>query len=164
MSQNLVSLGLTAAEKTALHDALQTIRTTLGNRAVSLTQDQRRSLVKMGEGSRAFCEQAVPALQQNSGSLPGDFPLAELVQDMADYPALSAFIDEYTQIGELLGDTQKALASDIMYNTILGVGALKVANKINPAIDTLLKDLRSVRRAKPKSPPTKSPGGAQPKP
>ena len=52
MSQNLASIELTAAEITILSSALQTIRTTLGDRAMSLTQDQRKTLVKMGDNTR----------------------------------------------------------------------------------------------------------------
>lgn len=149
MAQNLVSLKLTNDEITALAGALDTIRTTLGNRAVSLTPKQRQTLVKMGDNTRNFCLQAVAALQANNSSLPADFPMAELNQDMADYDPFSAFVTSFFQVGELLTDTQKALASDIMVNCILGVGGLKFANKLNPQLDTLLKDLSATRRAKP---------------
>ena len=62
MPQDLTDMNLTAAEITALTGALQTIRTTLGTRAVSLDPDQRRTLVKMGDSTRVFCQQAVAGL------------------------------------------------------------------------------------------------------
>ncbi|HMJ05835.1 MAG TPA: hypothetical protein VK474_06220, partial [Chthoniobacterales bacterium] len=132
MAQNLVSLNLSDADFTALAGALDTIRTTLGDRAVSLSPKQRQTLVKMGDNTRTFCEQTVRALQANSSSLPGDFPMAELSQDMVDYDPFAAFVSSFAQVGELLTDTQKALASDIMTNRILGAGGLKFANKISP--------------------------------
>ncbi len=148
MSQNLATIELTAAEITAIKGALQTIRTTLGDRAVSLTPSQRQTLVKMGDNTRVFCQQAVAGLQQNAGSMPPDLDVPGLVQDMADYTALESIFVEYEAVGELLDDTLKALASDVMTNSIIGVTFLKALNKINPALDTLLGSLKSVRRRK----------------
>ena len=149
MPQNLISLNLTDADVTALHDAFEAIRTTLGSRAVSLTPEQRQSLVKMGDNTRTFCEKAVPALQANTSSMPADFDVAALGQDFADYQKLETLYGEYTEVGELLSDTLKALASDVMTNAILGVGLLKALNKLKPALDTLLQSLSNVRRRKP---------------
>ncbi len=148
MSQNLATIQLTVAEITALKGALQTIRTTLGDRAVSLTPDQRKTLVKMGDNTRVFCQQAVTGLQQNIGSLPPDLDVPGLVQDFADYAALEPIFAEYEAVGELLDDTLKALSSDVMTNSIIGVTFLKALNKINPALDSLLGSLKTVRRRK----------------
>ena len=152
MSQDLADINLTAAELAALTGALQTIRTTLGTRAVSLSPDQRKTLVKMGDNTRVFCQQAVAGLQANAGSLPPDLDVPGLVQDMADYAALETFYAEYEAVGEMLDDTLKALASDLMTGSIVGVTFLKALNKLNPGLDTLLTSLKSVRRRKPAKP------------
>lgn len=149
MSQNLANIVFTPAEITTLTGALQTIRTTLGDRAVSLTPDQRKTLVKMGDNTRSFCQQAVTGLQQNAGSMPPDLDVTGLVQDFKDYTALETFVTEYEAVGELLDDTLKALSSDVMTNSIIGVTFLKALNKINPGLDTLLGSLKQVRRRKP---------------
>lgn len=151
MSQNLANLNITAADTSALRSALQSIRSTVGDRLVSLTPDQRRTLVKMGDHTRVFCQQAVSGLQANAASLPPAFDAAELSQDMADYVALEAFVAEYLALGEALDDTLKALASDVMTNSLAGVGVLKALNKLNPNLDTLLGSLKHVRRRKPKA-------------
>jgi len=150
MIQNLATIELTTAEITTLKGALQTIRTTLDDRAVSLTPDERQNYVKMGDKTRVFCQQAVAGIQANSGSLPADLDVPGLVQDLADYAALEAFFAEFKEVGELLDDTLKALASDVMANSIVGVTFLKALNKINPSLDTLLTSLREVRRSKSK--------------
>ena len=152
MPQDLTDMNLTAAEITALTGALQTIRTTLGTRAVSLDPDQRRTLVKMGDSTRVFCQQAVAGLQANAGSIPPDLNLPGLVQDLADYTALEAFYAEYEAVGELMDDTLKALASDVMTGSIVGVTFLKALNKINPGLDTLLDSLKQARRRKSSKP------------
>jgi len=153
MSQNLASIAFTIAEVTTIKGALQTIRTTIGDRAVSLSPAERSSLLKMGDKTRVFCAQAVTGLEQNAASLPPVLDIPELVQDLADYNALEAVFAEYEAVGELLDDTLKALASDIMTNSIIGVTFLKALNKLNPGLDTLLSSLKSVRR-RPAAPAT----------
>jgi hypothetical protein len=148
MSQDLANIHLTAAEITTLTGALQTIRTTLGDRAVNLTPAQRKSLVKMGDNTRVFCQQAVAGIQANAGSMPPDLDVPGLAQDLADYTALEGILAEYEAVGELLEDTLKALSSDVMTNSIIGVTFLKALNQINPGLDTLLGSLKQVRRRK----------------
>lgn len=103
----------------------------------------------MGDKSRPFCEQAVAALQSNVAPLPPDFDLPELVTDLADFTKLDAFFDQFEQRGEQLDETLKAISSDVMTNSTLGVGSLKFLNKLNPKLDDLLKDLSALRRSKP---------------
>lgn len=153
MLQNLVSLNLTAADMTALNGALDTIRTTLGDRAVSLTPQQRQELTKMGDKSRIFCEQAVAGIRSHAGSMPADLDVAGLTLDLEDFDKLSAFYTDYQAVGEKIDDTLKASSSDVMTGSIVGVTFLKALNKLNPALDTLLASLRNVRRSKPKAKP-----------
>lgn len=153
MLQNLVTLNLTAADITVLTGALDTIRTTLGDRAVSLTPQQRQELTKMGDKSRTFCEQAVAGIRSNSGSMPADLDVAGLAQDLEDFSKLNAFYTDYLALGEKIDDTLRAVSSDVMTGSIMGVTFLKALNKLNPALDTLLASLRNVRRSKPKAKP-----------
>ncbi len=157
MTQNLASIELTSAEAATVRSALQSIRTTLGARAVSLSPEQRKTLMKMGDNTRVFCQQAVAGLQQNAGSLPPDLEIPGLVQDFADYTALESIVAEYEAVGELLDDTLKALASDVMTTSIMGVTFLKALNKINPDLDTLLDSLKQVRRRKSAKPENSPP-------
>jgi DNA-binding MarR family transcriptional regulator len=150
MSQGLASPKLTQDEVVALHAALGTIREILKERTVSLTPSQRKKLLKMGEKSRNFCQQAVAGLQANEASLPRDFEMAALADDLEDFNALATFYAEYETTGEAIDDTLKALSSDVMVNTLAGVGILKALNKLKPSLDRLLADLGSIRRSKPK--------------
>ena len=49
----------------------------------------------------------------------------------------------------MIDDTLKALSSDVMVNSVAGVGFLKALNKLKPSLDRLLTDLGSIRRSKP---------------
>jgi hypothetical protein len=149
MSQDLASLKLTEEEIKNLNGALATIREILKDRSVSLTPSQRKKLLKMGDKSRIFCVQAVDGLKANAASLSPEFPLTALVEDLADFTALDAFFSEFEQTGEMIDDTLKALSSDVMVNSVAGVGFLKALNKLKPSLDRLLADLGTIRRAKP---------------
>ncbi len=124
------------------------IRSVIAPRAVSLTPKQRKSLVKMGEKSRNFCSQAVGGLQTHADSLPKDFDVEGLATDLADFTALDAFFTEFDEVAEMIDDTTKALSSDVMVNTLVGVSFLKALNKLKPSLDKLLQDLSGIRRSK----------------
>jgi len=149
MSQDLASLKLTEEDIKKLGGAMAIIREVLAKRAVSLTPTQRKKLLKMGDKSRNFCVQAVEGLKANAASLSPEFKLTALEEDLADFTALDAFFAEYEQVGEMIDDTLKALSSDVMVNSVAGVGFLKALNKLKPSLDRLLTDLGSIRRSKP---------------
>ena len=149
MSQDLASLKLTEEDIKKLGGAMAIIREVLEKRAVSLTPTQRKKLLKMGDKSRNFCVQAVDGLKANAASLSPEFKLTALEEDLADFIALDAFYAEYEQTGEMIDDTLKALSSDVMVNTVAGVGFLKALNKLKPSLDRLLADLGTIRWARP---------------
>jgi len=149
MKQNLASLKLTPADTTALNAALTTINTTLGDRTVSLDPALRRTLTKMGPKTRPFCIEAINALQNNSASLPPDFDLPELADDMSDFDKLDAFATKLATLSESVDDTLKAISSDVMTSCISGVGFLKALNKLTASLDDQLADLKTLRRSKP---------------
>jgi hypothetical protein len=161
MKQNLVSLKLTNAEITTLNGSLVPINTIFANRAVSLDPEQRRTLTKMGDKSRPFCQEAINALQSNAASLPPDFDLSELADDMADFDKLNAFAAKLGTLVELVDDTLKAISSDVMTSCIFGVGFLKALNKLTASLDNELQGLKGLRRSKavkkPKTPKSPTP-------
>jgi hypothetical protein len=149
MSQNLAQVHLTEQDLATMREGLAMIRSVIASRATSLTPQQRKSLVKMGDKSRNFCGQAVAGLQSNGDSLPKTFNVEALAVDLADFTALDAFHAEFEQVGEMIDDTTKALSSDVMVNALVGVSFLKALNKLNPSLDKLLQQLGAIRRAKP---------------
>ena len=146
-------MNITADELASLMGSMENIRAIFGNRAISLSPEERRSITKMGDKSRTFCEQAVAGINAHSGSMPADLDVAGLSQDLADFAKLDAFYTEYLTLGEKIDDTLKALSSDVMTGSIIGVTFLKALNKLNPGLDTLLKSLSAVRRSKPAAKP-----------
>ena len=82
MKQNLVSLEFSAAQLEAVDAALAALEKNLAE-LVTLTAEQRRKALKMGDGSEVFCRQTELVLRQNAGMVPADFELAEFQQDIA---------------------------------------------------------------------------------
>lgn len=152
--QNLVSLAITDAEATQLAQAVNSLKTILGSRLISLTPEQRRELLKMGDTTRSYCAQTVNALNTHADSLPRALDLDELNADWSDFTRLETTVSQLRDFSEKLDDTFLALSSDIMTACTLGVGMLKAINRVDPALDSLLAELRTARRRSPKATPT----------
>ena len=76
MSQNLISLALTAEQLAAVEGALATLEQNLTG-LIALQPAQRRSLTKMGDKSEVFYRRTLKLLQQNPQVLPPSLDVAE---------------------------------------------------------------------------------------
>ncbi len=123
---NLVSATLTAADVQAVSDALATIRTKLPF-LVDLGLQEKRRLLKMGDGSRAFVEKALAVAQSNPQVFPPSFDVAEFARDWALWAQLGPLATQVTQLAELVDDTQIALGSDLMNAAVTAYGFLNQA-------------------------------------
>lgn len=128
MSQNLISLGLdndTLSSVDAMLNGLETMLTGL----IDLTQEQRATTVKMGDKSGEFCRKTLDVLSANPNVLPGNFDLAEMRRDLADFDALRQRTVRVERLYERMRDTQLALGSDVMSAALEGYALLKVSGK-----------------------------------
>lgn len=123
---NLVSATLTAADVQAVSDALATIRAKLPF-LVDLGVQEKRRLLKMGDGSRAFVEKALAVAQSNPQVFPPSFNVAEFARDWALWAQLGPVATQVTQLAELVDDTQIALGSDLMNAAVTAYGFLNQA-------------------------------------
>lgn len=128
MSQNLIDLDLSQDSLAAMDEALAALEARFAN-LLSLDVDQRRQLTKMGDKSEAFCRQAVVAFSQNADVLPRNFDLAAYQRDLAMLDLLRPRLARLTRLHERLADTEMALGSDLMSNSLEGYAVLKVAGK-----------------------------------
>lgn len=142
MSQNIVDITF---EETALADvdaALRTLDAGLTG-LIALDPVKRRRLHKMGDKSEAFCRLAVDVLTANPQILPPTFDLAALQRDVAALDALRSRTVVVMRLYQKMLDTEMALGSDIMSNSVEGYQLLKLAGK-SGGLDTLRKQM-SVR-------------------
>ena len=135
MKQNLVSLEFSASQLEAVDAALAALEKNLAE-LVSLTAEQRRKALKMGDGSEVFCRQTELVLRQNAGMVPADFELAEFQQDIATLDALRPRLQRLRALTDRADDTELALGSDILSASLDGYALTKVIGQ-GTGLDTL---------------------------
>jgi hypothetical protein len=141
MPENRISASLTPEDKQAVMAAIATLRE-------KFSPEERRSLPKMGDKSRAFVQKALELAQQNEGILPRAFDLEEMRKDVqlaADlYPILLAI----AQLHEWVDDTYLVVGSEAYAGALLIYNAAKMNNigGLDDALDELGK--RFARKAR----------------
>lgn len=108
MSQNLVSLDITDAQVATALDALTALEGALTG-LISLDNEERRSLTKMGQKSEFFCRQALSVLAQNPQIVPPSIGLADAQADLRALDQLRPVLDRLQRIAERGTDTEIAL-------------------------------------------------------
>ena len=150
MKQNLVSLEFSAAQLEAVDAALAVLEENLAE-LVTLTAEQRRKALKMGDGSEVFCRQTELVLRQNVGMVPADFELAELQQDIATLDALRPRLQRLRTLTDRADDTELALGSDILSASLDGYALTKVIGQ-GTGLDTLKAAMKTRLARKPRKP------------
>ena len=133
MSQNLIDLTYNTDALAALDDTLRSLEQQLVG-LLALDTYQRRHLTKMGDKSEAFCRQTVDVLGQNTGVLPRNFDYDGLRRDLDALDALRPRVMRLARLYERASDTEMALGSDVMTQSLEGYAFLKVAGK-NEGLD-----------------------------
>jgi hypothetical protein len=111
-SDNLISAEMTAAAVTAVNDAIATIRTNLPF-LVSLTNAERRSKAKLGDGRVALDEDAYPLMAQNPALLPMFIVLAEVTKDRALRSQLDSIRLSLNSLCSEVDDTELVLGHEM---------------------------------------------------
>jgi len=158
-TQNLVSASLPPADKTAVQTSIQAIATKLPF-LISLTNDERKGGIKLGDKTVAFIAKAIGYAQTNPTLVPGYVNLAEIQKD---YTLQKDLIDIQQWLAGLLQkieDTQQEAGVEAL-NGILGFyQAVRVASEKDvPGARAIYGDLsqRFPGRTKTPPPPTAKP-------
>jgi hypothetical protein len=139
MSQNLIDMKMESDNLAIIDDALLTLESQFSG-LLALTPDQRRQLTKMGDKSEAFCRQTVDVIGQNPGILSRNFDDEGLRRDLATLDALRPRLIRLARLMERANDTEMALGSDLMTNSLEAYAFLKIAGK-GEGLDALRKML-----------------------
>jgi hypothetical protein len=145
MSQNLVSLDITDAQVVAALDALTALEGALTG-LISLDNEERRRLPKMGQKSEFICRQTLSVLAQNPQIIPPSLGLADAQADLRALDQLRPVLDRLQRLAERGADTEIALGSDAMDVAREGYGLLQVSGR-HQGLDAARKEL-STRWAK----------------
>ena len=129
MGQNLVATHLTSEQWTKLDQGLAQMQAAVEPMLVAISARAKKTMVKMGDGSEAFCRKAVGVMEENVGLMPRDFDLAEVRRDLSAHDALNDRIIMLTQLLERMRDAEMALGSDVMVASLEGYAVLKAVGK-----------------------------------
>lgn len=156
MTQNLMSLALSADDLDAIDAALSALEARL-TALVALQPEERRGLTKMGDKSEAFCRQTLTVLAQNPQVIPPSFDLVEARADLAAVDVLWPRLARLRRLTERAEDSEMALGSDVMNASLEGYALLKVSGR-NQGLEGLRQALsarfgKTARRAEPSTPP-----------
>lgn len=153
MPENRINATLSAADLQAVMEAINTIREKLPF-LIDLSPEERRTLPKMGDKSRAFVSQALTVATQNSDFLPRSFNVEEMRKDVELASALEPIMAALTQLQELVEDTYLEVGSEA-YTSALLVYSYAQSSGQGSALDDLLDDMgrRFARKARQTPPP-----------
>jgi hypothetical protein len=153
MPENRVSAKLSAADRAAVMDAIQTIRTKLPF-LIDLSPQERQTLLKLGDKSRAFVEQALTLATQNPDILPRSFDVDEFQKDAELLASLQPLMAALTQLLELVEDTYLEVGSEAYAAALAVYSYAKVSGK-GSALDNLLEGMaqRFAKKTSKKSEP-----------
>jgi long-subunit acyl-CoA synthetase (AMP-forming) len=129
MAQNIASTHFNAEQWSAVDQAIDQLGAALTPVLVALGADQRRRLVRMGDGSAAFVRKTLDVINDNLHVMPRNFDVDEMRRDVETHDALNARTVRLMQLMEKLRDTDAALGSDAMVAALQGYQFLKSAGK-----------------------------------
>ena len=115
--------------------ALSTLETHFAGFA-SLSPDQRRNILKMGDKTEAFCRQTLLLAGQNAQAMPPSLDMAEAQADMTSLDQLRPRLHRLRDLLARGDDTDMALGSDIYSFCLDAYASLKIAGK-GAALETL---------------------------
>ncbi|MDM9385262.1 hypothetical protein QUB80_31910 [Chlorogloeopsis sp. ULAP01] len=135
--------------------ALQTIQKKLPF-LITLSTEERRKRVKMGDKSLAFVNNSITAAQSNPDILPASFDIEEFVRDYQLAATLTELLISMRQLTEQVDDTLLAVGSEAMSSSLTVYDYVKTAAKKTPGLKTLAEQLGERFKAIGKSKITKA--------
>ncbi|MEH2376420.1 hypothetical protein [Nostoc sp.] len=140
MAYQNIAAALSPQDIQEIKAALQTVQKKLPF-LITLSTQERRKLVKMGDKSLAFVNNSVTAAQSNREILPATFDVAELVRDYQLATALTELLISMQQLTEQVDDTLMAVGSEAMTSSLTVYDYVKTASKKTPGLKTVAEQL-----------------------
>jgi hypothetical protein len=155
MADNRISASFSQSDRLAVMQAIATIREKLPF-LVGLTIEERKSLPKLGDKSRAFVARALEVGTQNPDFLPRSFDLYEMRRDVELFEALYPVLLSLTQLQELVDDTVMAVGSEAYAAGLIVYNYAKASGK-GTGLDAVVDEMgrrfaRKPRRVQPQKP------------
>ncbi len=132
-----------AAVLAAVQQNLDAAKAALGPYLISLTPDERKTMLRMADKTVAFVQKTAEYATNNTDFVPGFVNLAELKQDTAGMAALAPLRQQFEQLAYDLDSTVMTAGSEAYGNALTVYGNIKfLAKNKQPGAQTAYDDLR----------------------
>lgn len=128
MTQNLMTIDLTGEVITSMDHGIEILEAVTAQ-FLTMTPEEVRRIVKMGDHTEQFCRQTTLVLEQNQHVLPPTLNLEDMKKDMAAYELLRPRLLRLKEVLARVEDTQRALGSDVMTSALAGYKPMKMFGK-----------------------------------
>jgi hypothetical protein len=153
-SDNRISIEITPEKKASIIAAIEALKEELAGITINLTQEERRSLPKIGDKTLAFDEKCKAYMVSRPELVPGFIDLEEMATDRQLIEDLLPCLRELEPICEGLQDTVSLAYTDVYMADLAFHQSVRVAAKRGvPGTDTIYNDLKTRFPGRPKSDP-----------
>ncbi|MBD6618722.1 hypothetical protein FNW02_23570 [Komarekiella sp. 'clone 1'] len=156
MAYQNIAASLSPQDIQEIKAALQTVQQKMPF-LITLSTEERRKLVKMGDKSLAFVNNSITAAQSNREILPSTFDVEELVRDYQLAATLTELLISMQQLTEQVDDTLMAVGSEAMTSSLTVYDYVKTASKKTPGLKTVAEQLGERFKAMGKGKSAKTP-------
>lgn len=140
--ENSISITIPPQDLQAVKDMLATIQGILEPYLIALTPEDRRRLLKMGDGSEPFVAKVMDYAVTDPQFLPPFVPLAEMNKDWEAVSGLLPIFRMVQQLQSNLSDTVMLTGSEAFEASLSYYNSVKMAARMNvPNAKTIYEDL-----------------------
>lgn len=142
-TRNLVSTDIPDADITKVKDAMKIIMDILVKYLIALTPEERRTMLKMGDGTEPFVEKVLDYIDSNPQFLPAIIDPAEMKKDWKLWLQLIPILRMVDQLQSNLSDTIMEAGSEVYADCLGYYGGVQFGVKMNfPDAKPIEDDLR----------------------
>ena len=139
MTDNRVSANLSPEDIAAVQEAIVTLKQKLPF-LIGLTKEERISMLKLGDKSRAFVQKTMELVKQNQDFLPRSFDVEEMQKDVNLFNDLYPILLSLQQLNEQVEDTLMVVGSEAYAAALVAYRYAKDAN-MGAGLDGVLDDI-----------------------
>ena len=140
--QNLISIEISEADIAEINSAIQVLQDKLLPHLSVMTPDERMELVKMGNKSVAFVQDAYTHSSTNLELVPPFLDMEEFSRDTKAVTQMHEIHSTVAQLEAALADTLMLAGSDAMSAALMFYNAVKYAKKSNvPKAEVIYNEL-----------------------
>ena len=140
--QNLVAVNIPAAELQNISKLITDLQTALAPYVITLSADDRKSLLKMSDKSVAFVNKTLDYTGTNPEFVPPYLSVSDMQVDVAAVNQLQPLLNQLNQIADNIDDTVMLSGSEAFTGALLYYNSIKQAMKGHvPNAKTIYDDL-----------------------